>query len=137
MDFSSINFLAVFVAALASFILGAVWYNPNLMGQIWQKELGFTDEYLQKGSMPKIFGTSFILMFLMSFGQAMLMAHSSQTFGWSNGALHGGMIGVLFVSCSMGINYLYQRRSIKLWFIDSGYQVLFLILQGVILGAWQ
>ncbi|KXX72504.1 DUF1761 domain-containing protein [Flammeovirga sp. SJP92] len=136
MDFSSINFLAVLVAALVSFVFGAIWYNPSVFGKTWQKELGFTDEYLQEGSMPKIFGTSFILMLVMSFGQAMLMAHGNQDFGLHNGAMHGFIIGIMFVGCSMGINYLYQRRSIKLWLIDCGYQITFLTVQGAIIGGW-
>jgi hypothetical protein len=43
---------------------------------------------------------------------------------------------VLFVGMSIGIYYLYQRRSFKLWLIDAGYQILFLGLQGAILGVW-
>jgi len=35
-----------------------------------------------------------------------------------------------------GVNYLYQRRSFKLWAIDAGYQIVFLSVMGLILGAW-
>jgi hypothetical protein len=52
------------------------------------------------------------------------------------GAIHGLYIGIFFVAMSMGINYLYQRKSIKLWLIDAGYQIAFLGIQGMIIGAW-
>lgn len=50
MDFSNINYLAAGVAALASFALGALWYSPVLFGKTWQKDLGFTGEYLKEGT---------------------------------------------------------------------------------------
>jgi hypothetical protein len=51
MDLSSINYLAVIAAALGAFVFGALWYSTPLFGKIWQKELGFSDEYLKQGNM--------------------------------------------------------------------------------------
>ncbi len=139
MDFSNINYLAVVAAAVASFILGAVWYGTALFGKSWQVELGFSDEYLKEGNMAKIFGSSFVLMLIMALGMAMLVqGHSEgEAIGWKQGLYHGLYVGIFFVATSMGINLLYQRRSIKLWAIDSGYQIVFLAIMGAILGAWQ
>ena len=39
-----INFLAVLVAALSSFVVGFVWYNPKVFGTIWMNEIGMTEE---------------------------------------------------------------------------------------------
>jgi hypothetical protein len=44
MDSISINILAVILAAIVAFVLGALWYSPILFGKIWQKEIGFTGE---------------------------------------------------------------------------------------------
>jgi hypothetical protein len=38
---------------------------------------------------------------------------------------------------SLGVIYLFERRSLKLWLINSGYQVLAFALVGAILGAWK
>ena len=43
MDFSTINHLAVIAAAIASFVLGGLWFGP-LFGSAWMKENGFTPE---------------------------------------------------------------------------------------------
>jgi hypothetical protein len=37
----------------------------------------------------------------------------------------------------MGINYLYQRRTIVLWLIDGVYITLGLSIAGMILGGWR
>ena len=138
MDLSNINYLAVLVAAIVSFAFGALWYSAVFFGKVWQKELGYTDEYLQSGNMGKIFGFSFVLMLVMAFGMGMLLqGHGENEINWFSGLIHGLVVGVAFVGTSMGINYLYQRKSIKLWAIDTCYQIIFLTIMGIILGAWK
>ena len=55
MDFSGVNFLAVIVVAVAAFAIGFPWYSL-LFGKAWQKQLGFTEEYLKEGNMGLILG---------------------------------------------------------------------------------
>jgi hypothetical protein len=137
MDLTAINYLAVAVAAVISFGLGALWYSPVMFGKAWQKELGFSDEYLQSGNMGKIFGSSVILMLIMALGLAVLLnARWGDSVTLMSGIKHGLFVGVAFVGASMGINMLYQRKSLKLWLIDAGYQILFLLIMGAIIGAW-
>ena len=40
-----INYLAVGVAALATFFLGALWYSPLLFGKLWLKAHGAESEH--------------------------------------------------------------------------------------------
>lgn len=35
----SVNWFAVIVAAVGSFILGGLWYSPMLFSKRWQKEV--------------------------------------------------------------------------------------------------
>lgn len=137
MDFSNINYLAVIVAAIAGFALGSLWYGTALFGKAWQKELGFTDEYLKEGNMAKIFGFAFLLMIVMSLGMSFLIrGHFGGEVDMLSGLKHGFYIGLVFVGASMGINMLFQRKSMKLWFIDAGYQILILCIMGAVIGAW-
>jgi len=138
MELSNINFLAVAVAAIASFALGAIWYSPLLFSKAWQNSLDLTEEHMKTGNMAVIFGSSFILMLLMNLGLAVILqGHAGADMTALSGALYGFLIGVFFIGTSIGINLLYQRKSITLWAIDTGYQVLFLTIAGAILGAWR
>jgi len=94
-----------------------------------------TQEDLEGANMVVIFGSSFILMLVMIFGMvpALLMAHDDISVGY--GAFHGARFGLFFSAASIGINYLYQRKSIKLWLIDASYQVALLAIGGAILAA--
>jgi len=137
MQLSDINFLAVIVAALSAFAIGSVWYSPLMFSKAWQSALGLSDDDIKNANMFLIFGTSFILMLIMAIGLALLfLVLNPNGSTWMLGLKQGLFIGVFFISTSYGVNILYQRKSFKLWAIDSGYQVLLLGLMGTIIGAW-
>ena len=49
----------VLAGALAFFVVGALWYGV-IFGRAWQKAAGITDEQVQSGNMPLIFGLCFL-----------------------------------------------------------------------------
>lgn len=130
-----VNFLSVLLAGVVAWALGALWYSPLLFGKTWQKAVGMTDDDLQGANMAVIFGSSFILMCVMMFGLVPILIFGHDNISITHGAFHGALIGILFAGTSMGINYLYQRKSFKLWLIDASYQILFLAIGGAII-AW-
>lgn len=130
------EYLEVILAGLTAWAFGALWYSPVLFAKSWQAELGFTDEEYKAGNMVLIFGLSFILMIVMMFGLSFIInAHDTVDQTFVHGAFHGALAGLFFAATSMGINYLYQRRSVKLYLIDAAYQILFLALGGAIMAA--
>ena len=138
MVYPYINVWAVLVAALAFWALGALWYSPLLFSKRWQKEVGLKDEDLKNSNMAMIFGTSFALMLLMVWAlNYMINSHKAEDVSLYSGLHYGAFTGFFFSMLTMGINYLYQRRSILLWLIDGIYVVLGLSIAGMILGAWR
>lgn len=138
MDFSEINVLAVLATGVISFIIGMAWYSPMLFGNKWQKEAGLKDSDMKTANMPVIFGTSFILMTCMSLGLAFLLRTiDPDRLNWALGAMHGCVMGLFFCATAVGINYLYQRRSFKLWIIDVSYTIVYLTLSGALLAVWR
>lgn len=124
------------VAGIVFWLLGAIWYN--VLGKQWQTLLGFSDEYLENGNMAVKMILSLVCMIAMCFAlQAINAEHfadEGQYFG--HGFAHGLLVGIFFASTSMGINYIYQQRSFKLWLIDAAYQILGLGLAGGIIAMW-
>jgi hypothetical protein len=70
MESMQINYIAVFVSAVLSFLVGWVWYAPFLFGKIWLKELGLSQQEIENQNMLKIFGGAFILTFIIGFNLA-------------------------------------------------------------------
>lgn len=127
------NYLAIALAGLAFWVLGAIWYSPALFQKSWQAETGLSDEDA-KSNMAITFGGSLILMMLMAYGLSFVIgAHGEEDRTFVHGMFHGAMTGVMFAMASMGINYLYQRKSFKLFAIDALYQILGLALAGGVL----
>lgn len=135
MDISTINYLAVFVAAICSFVIGGVWYSPLLFAKPWMQENGFTEEYLKGGNQAKIFGVAFVLSFIISFNLAMFLNDGKPDLVWGISA--GALAGVGWVATSIGITYLFERKSLKLFLINAGYHMITFMVMGGILGVWK
>jgi hypothetical protein len=131
---SNINYFAVIVAAIVAMAIGALWYSPALFANAWMKENGFSRERM-KGRNPLItMFSALILTIIMAFNLALfLLGPSDVVWGMTAGAL--ASIG--WISLSLGITYLFEGKSIKLWLINSGYSVVTFIVMGAIIGGWK
>lgn len=124
------NYWAVLVAALSSFLVGGLWYSPMLFGRIWNRENGGQP---QAGHPAKVFGVSFACSLLAAacFAKWLGPAPSLEA------ALQAGALaGFGLVAASFGINYQFAQRSFTLWLIDGGYHTAQFLLFGLILSLW-
>jgi hypothetical protein len=138
MEYPYINIWAVLVSAVAFWALGALWYSPVLFGKRWQKEVGLKEEDISNTNMAMVFGTSFLLMLFMVWAlNFVINSHKAEEVSLFTGLHYGLFTGFFFSMLTMGINYLYQRRSIVLWLIDGIYVLLGLGIAGMVLGAWR
>ncbi len=140
MDLSTINWLAVIAAAVAYFILGAIWFGP-IFGKAWQRGVGLSDEEVKSGSMGKMLGTVFVMALIVSFGMAMFFfgfgTDPENPMTLTMGAMYGAMSGVFFVLPTKAMDYVMARKSWGLVFIESFYHIVGFVIVGIILGVWQ
>jgi hypothetical protein len=121
MDFSTINWLAILVAAVASFAVGSVWYAKPVFGGTWQKLINRSDEDIRNASMVKIFGLAFLLTLVMAINLAMFIGEGQ---GFAFGLFAGAAAGIGWVAMGIGVMYLYEDRPFRLWLINAGYMAL-------------
>jgi len=131
MNPAELNWLAVFLAALSSFLIGGVWYSPILFGKAWMEDNGFAPADLEGGNPAKIFGGSFVLALIIATNLAMFIG-KDPNIGFA--AFAGAAAGVGWVSASTGVIFLFERRGFRLFAIHAGYHTLTYTLMGVILG---
>lgn len=127
---ADLSWIGILMCGIASMLLGGLYYSPLLFGKVWQAGAGLGDEELARGNMAMIYG----LAFLLSLGAAIL-------FALLMGDLHGlvpwtaaGAAAGALVAAGFGINYLFERRSVRQWLINAGYHFLQFTLFGLILG---
>ncbi len=132
MDFTSLNWLAISAATVMTFVVGGLWYGP-LFGNAWMAEMGYSADDLKDANMVKIYGTAFVLEFVMALNLALFLQGVETV---AEGAFYGFLVGFGWVALAMGVNALFSRTSLKLWFINAFYFVVTFTLMGVILTAW-
>jgi Protein of unknown function (DUF1761) len=135
MDFSKINFLAVLVAAVSSFILGGLWYSPLLFAKPWMRANNFADADLQSFSKARMFGWSFVFSLVMALNLAMFLAGPNTNATW--GMTAGALTGFGWIAMAIAIVGVFENRSWPYILINGGYMTIALTLMGLIIGAWR
>ena len=159
------NIYAVLVAALSSFVVGFIWYNPKVFGTIWMNETGMTEEKAKKGNMAKIFGLTFVYSILLAFIMPTIVIHQMGALSmiggprflesalpsynafmadygdvfrtYKHGALHGFMTGVFLALPVVAINGLFEQKSWKYIAITAGYWTVIMTVMGAIICGWK
>jgi hypothetical protein len=145
MDMQSINWWAVLVAGISSFVIGGIWYSPGLFGRAWMKDNNFTEEQIkQGGNKGKIFGFTLIFSLLMAANLGMFLADGAadcpaacvQHTDLSWGAIAGFLAGI-WTFCAIAIHSLFELKPWRLILINGFYSLVALTLMGAIIGAWR
>ena len=134
--FSQINWLAVFVASVAYFLVGAIWYSA-LFRNAWIKSSGVntSDPNMKKG-VGGIFLTSFILMLIACIGMALLLGKIESPGGWMTGLKVGLIAGICFCATAISNSYLYEKRPTTLHIINDLYNIVGCSAAGIIIAMW-
>jgi len=129
-----LHFAPILVAAIAKMALGALWYSNALFFKPWLRLSGITEEQV-KQRFGKALATDFIGSLLM----ALVLFH---TIRWADAhaALEGLFIGFLnwlgFVAVATVSTVTYERKPVKLYLLNNGYQLVSLLAMGAILAVW-
>ena len=133
-----VNWIAILVAAIAAFALGALWYSRTLFGRQWMAAHGHTPEKLaaMQSNMGKTYAFSFITYLIMAMVIALLMGLTG-----GNSVAQGVVIAVLAwlgFGFTIGLNSnLFSDKPSAAFMIDAGYQFVHVIVMGAIIGAWR
>ncbi len=129
---NEINWLAVIVVTVLSFMLGAFWHSV-LFKKAWTEDSGTIYNSSNHGNPLVIFGLSGLLHFFAVVVLAMLIGPSASAI---DGLLAGLIISLAWISTSIAVTYIFVGRSLRLFLIDAGFYVTFYGIAGAILGYW-
>ena len=135
MVFSGMNHLAVLIAAVASWLFGAIWYGA--LGKQWMAALGKTKDELAPSGRPNpvIFIVSFIAQLIMAEMLAGLIGHLGVgQFTVKNAVISAAFVWFGFVLTVLVTNHGFQNAKRALTFIDGGHWLGVLMVQALVLG---
>lgn len=122
-----IDLLTVVMGGVAFFVVGFIWYGL-LFGKAWQKAAGLSDEFVQSGNMPLIFGLCLLFEVLISLMLAHLVARTTDQPHIIMMMALGFAVGIMIPA--IGINYLYLRKTAAHFFIDAGHFIVGMAAMG-------
>ena len=134
-----INHLAVVVAALAYWVLGALWYSPLLFANRFVALMRWTPEDVAAINAAGS-GREVGAALLVSLVTAYFLAHFVRFVGAETprgGALAGALLFVGFVLTTNLSTVLFEGRPLGLYLINNGYHLAGFLLMGTILSAWK
>ena len=136
-----VNLWAVLVSALATMVVGFVWYSPLLFARRWMVLMGLDpDDKAKIAEMQKSAGPSYALSLVASALAAAVLGKII-AIATIDTALYGMKVGLAvwlgFVTTVQLTNSLFSRQPAKLYAINTGYQLVCFLAMGAIMGAWR
>ena len=131
-----VNFLAVLVAAIASFVVGWAWYSPLLFYKPWMRLRGHSPETGGNMQMPYgVMAVEFVSMLLVAYFVA-------EFAGWvgasttTGGLVLAFWIWLGFYATTLLGGVLWEKVPVKLYAIGAGRWLVSLLVMGAIIGSW-
>jgi hypothetical protein len=134
-----VNWLAIILAVIAFMALGFLWYSPILFGKPWMKLKGYTKESIKKeqAQMGKWYLVSTIVAIITAFVLSHVISLSMHYYTYTpvmTGITSAFWMWLGFVMPTQVTATIFGDKKWKLFGIDTGYQLVGLLVMGVILG---
>jgi hypothetical protein len=141
MHMHSLNWLAILVAGISTMVVGFLWYSPLLFAKPWMREMGYDPndkaktEKMKKTAGPAYAG-SMVASLLSAFTLALIL-HGLRAEDLHFGIMASFHIWLGFVATVQFTGALFMKQSMKLFAINTGYQLVCYLVMGTILTVWR
>lgn len=140
MTFASVNYLAVFIAAVAGWLVGAVYYT--VLGTQWMAAQGKDPEVCKAEMAAKKGRPAFWLPFVLAFIGCLVMAwalagvlfHLGGAVTVRRAVIAAALLWLGFIATTLTVNYTFSGRKPMLTLIDAGHWLAVLIVMGIVFG---
>ena len=128
------NYAAVVVAAIAYWILGAIWYGV-LFSKPWVALEGITEAQMKSANPVLPYVITLILNVLIAYSLTQICIwRNANTIG--RGASVGVLLWIGFLGPVTYTTYMYEMRPWQLFAINQLFSLFGFVLMGAIVGAW-
>ena len=132
---SMVNYVSILVASVLSFVVGMLWYSPALFGKLWMKLSGVD----MKKAKHKSISISMFLGFLSTLVLVYVFQYIMELLKYSganSGVVLGFWLWLGFLATSLLGGVLWEGKPWNLYFLNSVYWLVNLIVIGASLGRW-
>ena len=140
MDFMGVKLWAVALAGVATMVIGFLWYSPLLFARPWMVAMGYDpDDKARIAEMQKSAGPMYAVSLLASLISAFVLAKilvGMTIYSSLYGMKIGFAVWLAFVATVQLTDKMFGQRPMKLFLINTGYQLVCYLVMGAILGKW-
>jgi len=131
-----VNLLAVVVAAIVYWLLGAAWFT--VLSKPWLEGIGKTMDQLQReAASPAIaYVVALVCNLVIAYALAWLVIGTGEQTAM-RGITMGALMWAGLVATTFGTAYIFEGRSIQIFAISAGYPFVGMLLMGAIVGGWK
>ncbi len=132
------SLLAVVVATFLTFGLGVLWYSPLLFGRLWVRAQGYSPEKLveMRTGAARAYGASLACYAVTAVCLAVLIEQLG-----IHGAPAAARLGALCwlgFAATIGLTAkMFSDKPLTTYFIDAGFQLVYLVAMSVLLALWR
>ncbi len=134
---STIHPVPVLLSGIAAMIIGMFWYSPLLFARPWLRLTGFDTK--DPKQMQKDAKGAYAISFIAFLIEAAVLSHVfalTETQTIDEGMILAFCIAVGFTATVLASNFAFYAKSLKLYWIDVGYQLVVAVVMGAILAPW-
>ena len=131
-----VNYFAVIVAAIINMIVGALWYGPLLFAKQWMAVNNINPEELKNTNPAPLYAQAIVVTVISYFVLAMAIIVTNTV------RLNGGMsiafwLWLGFIAPVQYTANLFSNKKVLAFFIDTGYQLITMLIAGGLLAVWR
>ena len=133
-----VNYLAIIVAAIVAYAIGAFWYSPAGFGTKWTKLMNFKKKDIkkakEKGMTKAYIGTG--INQLITAGVLAYFIQSLNMVTLQQGAIVGLWAFIGFYATTLMGGVFWENKPWGLYYLNAGHALVSLVVMGAIIGAW-
>ena len=126
------SYWALLVSAAVAMFIGGLWYSPLLFGKFWMKEAGIKESDAKKNA-----GASMLAGFIFVLVQVYVLSRFLDGAESMKAALEtAALVWLGFVATVQVGSVLWEKKSIKLFLLNTSYSLVNLLVMAAILQSW-
>lgn len=133
----TIHYLPVLAAAIAAFVLGALWHGP-LFGKVWMRLSNIPESEMKNP--PKGIWKLMVAAFVQQVVTAWVFAYFASELKITDlmGALEIAFFAWLgFIVTTLLNGVLWEKRSVNLYLFNIAYHLAALVVMALVIGMWR
>ena len=133
-----VNYLAVFLAAVSSMLVGSLWYMPAVFGKAWMKLSGVKIEKMGGNQAAMTYGLTFVASLVTAFVLAHVSFIANRFYGnsfLSDTVQTAFWLWLGFTAARLLVHDLFEFRRKKLTLLNAAHELATVLVMALIIGG--